>query len=74
MKRRYWAVMVTNKTWTGAEWWMHRDDLSDVYATPDVFLTRDEARNIKRNVQKENLDPDDRLEIVELAIIRSPGN
>jgi hypothetical protein len=69
MKRRYWAVRVVS---VDGEWWMHRDDRSDVYATPDVFLTRDEARHVKRSAQ--NLREDDKPEVVELAIIRSPGN
>lgn len=72
MKRRYWAVMVTG---VSGEWWIHRDDVTDVYADPDVFLTREEARLAKKsNENNIALDSTDSLRVVELAIIRSPGN
>ena len=69
MKRRYWAVRINGED---GEWWMHRDDPTDAYASPDVFLTRDQARALKRlgNTGLEG----DRLEVVELAIIRSTGS
>ena len=75
MKRRYWAVRV-DPGYSGPEWWIHRDDSQDIYATPDIYLSRQEARQAKKdNAKNPALDPVDRLEVVELAaIIRSTGS
>jgi hypothetical protein len=68
MKRRYWAVRVLGED---GEWWLHRNDVSDFYISPDTFVTRDEARALKKSAIP---NAGDKIEVVELAIIRSTGN